>query len=139
MSIPFLACMVAAATFYHLPPRVLPSIQVVEGGQPNLIHHNANGSDDLGLMQVNTIWVGKLAHHADMKPEAVIDRLTTDPCFNVAASALIMRLYLAEAGGDLMTAIGYYHSHTPIRGMAYQHKVLAAAEVLFGPIENLSQ
>ena len=35
--------------------------------------------------------VGKLARHTDMKPEAVIDRLIGDPCFNVAASALIMR------------------------------------------------
>lgn len=32
MAIPFLACMVATAAFYHLPPRVLPAIQAVEGG-----------------------------------------------------------------------------------------------------------
>ena len=37
MAVPFLACMVAAAAWYHLPPRVLPSIQAVEGGRPGLV------------------------------------------------------------------------------------------------------
>ena len=46
MSIPSLACMAAAAAFYHLPPRVLPAIQAVEGGRPGLIQPNANGTGD---------------------------------------------------------------------------------------------
>jgi hypothetical protein len=132
MSIPFLACMAAAAAFYHLPPRVLPSIQAVEGGAPGLVQPAVNGTADLGLMQVNTIWIGPLARYAGM-PEAIVRvRLIEDACFNIAASAAIMRLYLTEAGGDLMTAIGYYHSHTPRFGAAYQQKVLAAAAGLFG-------
>jgi len=131
MSVPFLACMAAAAAFYHLPPRVLPSIQAVEGGKVGLVQINANRSADLGLMQVNTIWVEPLASLAHMDREAVIDRLLHDPCFNIAASAAIMRLYLTEAHGNLMAAIGYYHSHTPGRSAAYQDKILAAAAALF--------
>jgi hypothetical protein len=131
MSIPFLACMAAAAAFYHLPPRVLPSIQAVEGGTPGLIHPNANGSADLGLMQVNTIWVGPLARYAHMSQRAVTQRLIDDPCFNIAASAAIMRLYLTQAHNDLMVAIGYYHSHTPDLGSIYRQKVLTSAEALF--------
>jgi hypothetical protein len=42
-----------------------------------------------------------------------------------------MRTYLNEANGDLMLAIGYYHSHTPTRNQAYQAKVLASATRLF--------
>lgn len=132
MSIPFLACMAAAAAFYHLPPRVLPSIQAVEGGRPGFIHPNANGSADLGLMQVNTIWVGPLARYAHMSRQAVTQRLIYDPCFNIAASAAIMRLYLSQAHNDLMVAIGYYHSHAPDLGGIYQRQVLASAEALFG-------
>ena len=131
MSIPYLACMAAAAAFYHLPPRVLPSIQAVEGGRPGLIVPNLNGSVDLGLMQINSIWVEPLAHYVGMTKDRVADRLRDDPCFNIAASAAIMRVYLTEARGDLMTAIGYYHSHTQAFGAAYQRKVLAAAGVLF--------
>lgn len=131
MSIPFLACMVAAAAFYHLPPRVLPSIQAVEGGTVSLVQTNANGSADLGVMQINTVWVEPLATVTHMSKGAVADRLLHDPCFNIAAAAAIMRLYLTEADGDLMAAIGYYHSHTPALSAAYQDKVRAAADVLF--------
>jgi soluble lytic murein transglycosylase-like protein len=123
--------MAAAAAFYHLPPRVLPSIQTVEGGKVGLARINTNGTADLGLMQVNTIWVRPLADSAHMTPGVVVDHLLNDPCYNIAASAAIMRVYLTEAHGNLMAAIGYYHSHTPGLGAAYQDKVIAAATALF--------
>ncbi len=131
MSIPFLACMAAAAAFYHLPPRVLPAIQAVEGGRTGLVQQATNGTADLGLMQVNTIWIGPLARYANMTEAAARERLINDGCFNIAAAGAIMHLYLIEAGGDLLTAIGYYHSHTPQLRAAYQQKVLAAAVGLF--------
>ena len=131
MSVPFLACMAAAAAFYHLPPRVLPSIQAVEAGRIGLVQFNTNGSADLGVMQVNTIWVQPLAAFTHLSPQEVTDRLLHDPCFSIAASAAIMRLYLNEAHGNLMAAIGYYHSHSPGLGAAYQEKVIAAAGGLF--------
>ena len=125
--------MAAAAAFYHLPPRVLPSIHAVEGGTVGLVRFNSNGSADLGVMQVNTIWVAPLADFTRLNSPAVIERLLHDPCFNIAAAAAIMRLYLTEAHGNLMAAIGYYHSHTPGLGAAYQDKVIAAAGDLFRP------
>ncbi len=131
MSVPFIACMAAAAAFYHLPPRVLPSIHAVEGGKAGLVQQNANGTADLGLMQVNSIWIRPLARYARMSDEAVAERLVGDPCFNIAAAAAIMRVYLDEAHGNLMIAIGHYHSHTPELSDAYQQKVLDAAAALF--------
>jgi len=80
MPIPLLACMVATAAYYHLPPRV---------------------------------------------------RLTGDGCFNIAAAGAILRAYLDEAHGDLMTAVGYYHSHRPALHQAYRQRVLQAATILF--------
>jgi hypothetical protein len=131
MSVPFLACMAAAASFYHLPPRVLPSIQLVEGGRVGFVQMNDNGTADLGLMQVNTIWLQPLARTARMPPDHVADRLVHDGCFNIAAAAAIMRLYINESHGNLMQAIGYYHSHTPGLSLGYQDKVRAAAQLLF--------
>jgi hypothetical protein len=131
MSIPLLACMAGAAAFYHLPPRVLPSIQAVEGGAAGIVHPNSDGSQDLGIMQVNTSWVTKLAAVARITPESVRVRLIYDGCFNIAAAGAIMRTYLDEAQGDLMLAIGYYHSHTPSLNLEYQSKVLASAYRLF--------
>jgi hypothetical protein len=131
MPSPLLACMVAAAAFYHLPPRVLPSIQAVEGGRIGMIRPNHNGTADLGLMQVNTIWIKPIANYAHMPPGTVAVRLIDDGCFNVQVSAVIMRVYLNEVHGNLMAAIGHYHSHTPMLSLAYQERVLAAANALF--------
>ena len=131
MALPFLACMLATASFYHLPPRVLPSIQVVEAGRQGTISRNPDGSSDLGVMQVNTLWVPRIVAITGMTQEAVRSRLIADPCFNIAASGAIMRVYLNESRGDLLRAVGFYHSHTPNRATAYQIRVLSAATRLF--------
>jgi len=123
--------MAAAAAFYHLPPRILPSIQAVEGGQPGLVRMNSNQTADLGLMQVNTIWIKPLADYAHITQPVVLDLLKNDSCFNIAAAAAIMRSYLTEARGNLMVAVGFYHSHTPTLGQAYRQKVVAAAIAMF--------
>lgn len=131
MSVPFLTCMAAAAAFYHLPPRVLPSIQAVEGGRVGLARMNTNNTADLGVMQVNSIWIQPLAAYAHLPPDTVAVRLINDGCFNINASAAIMRIYLNEAHGNVLAAIGHYHSHTPALSAAYQQKVLSAAVTLF--------
>jgi hypothetical protein len=131
MSVPFLACMALTASFYHLPPRVLPSIQAVEGGQIGTIHPNADGTQDLGVMQVNSRWIAPIAHYVRMTEQAVALRLLNDSCFNIAAAGLILRTYLNEAHGNLMQAVGYYNSHTPTHGLVYRTKVINAALKLF--------
>lgn len=132
MAAPYLACMAMVASFYQLPPRVLPSIHLVEGGRPGMVSPNTNGSSDLGVMQVNTIWIEPLAQRMRLSPEVVRDRLIHDACFNIAAAAAILRLHLDESGGNLMRAIGNYHSRTVLRHRAYQFKVLRAARKLYG-------
>ena len=133
MAVPFLACMALVASVYHLPPRVLPSIQAVEGGVVGNVSHNTDGSDDLGVMQVNTLWLAPLGRVARLPVPEVKRRLINDACFNIAAAGAIMRAYLDETHGDLMLAVGNYHSHTHARNRTYQSKVVAAAGRLFGP------
>jgi hypothetical protein len=132
MAIPFLACMAATAAFYHLPPRVLPAIQAVEGGRVGVVHVNTDGTEDLGVMQVNTRWIKILSATVEASAEATRARLIQDACFNIAASGAILRTYLNEAEGDLMLAVGYYHSHTPVIRQAYLARVMRSAAALFG-------
>jgi hypothetical protein len=132
MAVPYLACMAAVAAFYHLPPRVLPAIQAVEGGRPGLIHPNSNGTADLGVMQVNTIWVTPLATSNRMDRQVVAVRLIDDPCFNIAAAGAILRAYRREAGGNLGIAVEYYHSHTLQLSEPYLARVIQSARMLFG-------
>ncbi len=123
--------MALVASFYGLPPRALPAIQAVEGGAPGIVHHDSNGTDDLGVMQVNTIWIEPLARVTRLTPEDVRTRLIDDACFNIAAAGAILRAYLGLTH-NLMTAIGDYHSRTPLLNETYQQEVLAAARRLFG-------
>ena len=132
MPVPYLACMLAVSQFYHLPPRVLPSIQAVEAGRPGIVSFNTNGTGDLGVMQVNSTWVPRLAASWGLTPREVAERLIRDPCFNVVSAGAIMRIYLDEAHGDVVRAVGYYHSHTPELADDYEIKVIRASVVLFG-------
>ncbi len=132
MAIPFLVCMAATAAFYQLPPRVLPAIQVVESGRVGSVSHNRDGSDDLGVMQVNTLWLPALSQASRLPVPVVRARLVDEPCFSIAAAGAIMRTYLIETKGDLMQAVGDYHSHTPALNQSYQISVRGAAGRLFG-------
>ena len=131
MTVPYLACMALVAQVYSLPPRVLPSIQAVEGGGPGVQHINLNGSTDLGVMQVNTAWLPALSRYTRLDPTEVRNRLLYRPCFNIAAAGLILRTYLDETRGELMQAIGDYHSHTPLLNQSYQLKVRQSAAAMF--------
>jgi hypothetical protein len=131
MPVPFIACMLLTASVYHLPPRVLPAILAVEGGRPGSVHLNKDQSEDLGVMQINTLWIAPLARVAALPQAVVRDRLVNDACFNIAASGLIMRTYLHETNNDIMLAIGNYHSHTPVLNQGYQVKVMDAARTMF--------
>ena len=134
MAVPYLACMALVASIYHLPPRVLPAIQAVEGGAVGTVSRNANGTEDHGVMQINTIWLRPLAGYTGLPVDTVRERLTNEPCFNIAAAGAIMGLYLRETNGDVMRAVGNYHSHTPVHHTAYLTKVLASATRMFaGP------
>jgi hypothetical protein len=123
--------MALVAQIYTLPPRVLPAIQHVEGGQPGLVRTNTNGSQDLGIMQINTIWLPYLSTYSRRSQANVRDNLLTNACFNIAAAGLIMRIYLDETAGDLLRAVGNYHSHTTTLNQGYQAKVLRSATLLF--------
>jgi hypothetical protein len=131
--IPYLACMMTVASVAHLPPRVLPVIQHIEGGAPGMVRPDRNGSADLGVMQVNTIWVNAIAARAHLPPRVAEAKLIGDPCFNIAAAGLILRLYLNQNGGALLPSIGDYHSHTLVLNRAYTLRAEAEARTLFGP------
>ncbi|MBS1089579.1 lytic transglycosylase domain-containing protein [Gluconobacter wancherniae] len=131
MSATLLACMMASALHYHLPPRVLPSIQRVEGVATGSVHNNTDGSVDMGLMQINSRWILPIAKMTHLQPAQVAARLTLEPCFNIAAAAMILRTALNRNAGNMLRAIGDYHSRTPLLNMAYQQKVIAAASSMY--------
>ncbi len=137
--IPYLKCMLMVASLAGLPPRVLPVIQSIEGGAPGMVRPDPNGTADLGVMQVNTIWIPVLAARAGLPQSITAQRLVNDPCFNIAASALILRTYLTETHGALLPALGDYHSHTQALNLAYTALAERRARELFTQAAAQSQ
>ena len=82
-------------------------------------------------MQINTRWVQPLASYTRQPDVRVRARLISEPCYNIAAAGAILRSYLNDDRGDLMQAIGDYHSHTRELNLTYQSKVMQAATALF--------
>ena len=126
MSKVLVACIVLASQTYSVPPAVMVGILQVEGGKVGQeVGPNQNGSYDLGPMQINTLWVPKLAKHWGVSHDTARRWIRDDACTNMGVSAWILKRHLNETG-SLSKAIAYYHSRTPSLGYAYKSKVVAA-------------
>jgi hypothetical protein len=120
-------CLVAAGNAYGEPPAVLVILLNVEGGRLGGVSPNTNGTVDIGPMQVNNIWLPKLAEHWATTRQAAYLALRDNFCASVEAGAWILRMGLDEAHGDFLEGVGFYHSHDPDYRRAYLGSVLRQA------------
>jgi len=121
-------CLFMASNTYQVPAAVMIGIMQVEGGHIGQeAGPNADGSYDLGPMQVNTQWLLKLSQiwHVDKHTARVWVR--DNGCVNVHVAAWILRQKIADSG-SLYGGIAWYHSATPAVGYPYANKVVAALE-----------
>ncbi len=121
----FAMCLMLSAQTHDVPVAALIGIMSVEGGHVGQEVADTNGTADLGPMQVNTVWVPRLARIWNMDTKTVHDVVRDDACTNAEAAAWILRRSLDQAGGRLGMAISYYHSMTPTIGIPYAQKVIA--------------
>ena len=120
-------CIYAAASLCHEPPAVLLILLNVEGGTLGAVSRNTNGTVDIGPMQVNQLWVPKLADHWRADPQSTYIALRDNFCANVEAGAWILRQGLDRAHGDFWGGVGYYHSYDPVYQDSYLRSVLNQA------------
>ncbi|HEX7854749.1 MAG TPA: lytic transglycosylase domain-containing protein [Sphingobium sp.] len=83
---------------------------------------NSNGTHDLGPLQINSWWVGKIAQRLRQPPQNVHQWLRYDACFNAAAARWIF-LSGISVTHDYWKAIGVYHSPTEWRQTQYAASV----------------
>ncbi len=121
------ACLLVAADAHGLPPAMLVILLKVEGGTLGRVSQNTNDTVDIGPMQVNTIWVPKLAARWRTTPAAAFAALRDSLCANLEGGAWILRQALDEARGDFWRGVGLYHSHTTAYSDRYLRKVLDAS------------
>lgn len=123
-------CLTAAAAAHRLPPAVLVILLKVEGGTLGRVTRNTNDTVDIGPMQVNTIWVPKIAEHWRTTREAAFTALRDNLCANLEGGAWILRQAMDEARGDFWGGVAIYHSHNPVHQRRYLRGVLDASQRL---------
>jgi hypothetical protein len=93
---------------------------------------NKNGTHDLGPLQINSFWVPKLARITRRSQTLVRHWLIHDACFN-ANSARWIFLSGLSISEDYWSAIGVYHSPSPLRQRRYSRSVATKLTQRFGP------
>ena len=110
-------CFAQAGAKYAVSPVLLRAISQVESnGNPLARNLNRDGSEDLGLMQINSRWLQVLTRYG-------IDRQSLfDPCLNAHVGAWILSQNI-RAHGYRWEAIGAYNAANPAKRIDYAHRV----------------
>ena len=110
-------CFNEAGKMYQVPPMLLQSIAWVESRyNKNAKNHNTNGSVDMGVMQINSLWLEPLSEYGVQRKHLY------NACYNISVAAWILRKQINEVGYNWQ-AVAHYHSRTPDRGENYARKV----------------
>ncbi len=123
-------CLTEAAATHRLPPAMLVVLLNVEHGTLGRVSRNTNGTVDIGPMQVNTIWVPRIAAHWNTAPASAYAALRDNLCANLEGGAWILRQAMDETHGDVWGGVGIYHSHDPRHSAPYLRQVLKASLLL---------
>lgn len=111
------ACMEAASKKYSIHPYLLWAIAKTESSfDPRAMGKNTNGSQDIGLMQINSSWLPTLAKHGITR-----DKLL-DPCVSIDVGGWILAHNFKQFGQN-WRAVGAYNAKTEWKRVRYARKV----------------
>ena len=100
------SCFLNAGIRYRIDPLVLAAIAKKESNfNSNAINYNKNGSRDIGMMQINSMWLEKL------NGVGVSESDLYDPCINVFVGGWILN-GLIKVYGNNWKAVGAYNAGT---------------------------
>jgi len=118
-ALPAASCWQEAGQRYQVSPALLYAIARTESGlDPAALNRNRDGSTDIGLMQINSAWLAKLAQHG------ISERKLWEPCTNIHVGAWVLSQNIRKLG---MTweAVGAYNATTRTKRVRYAWKVYA--------------
>jgi len=111
------ACWDEAAVRYGVDSRLLYAIARVESNlDPSAVGRNRDGSRDIGLMQINSSWLPKLAGHG------ISEQRLFDACTSIEVGAWILAGNFRRMGYT-WEAVGAYNARNPLQRQAYARRV----------------
>ena len=114
-------CWQLAASRYHVDPLLLYAIAKVESNlNPNARNINGDGSQDIGLMQINSRHLPALARFGITE-----QHLLTQPCTSVMVGAWILAGFIQEMGYGWQAVGAYNAGGKPGRDERRTHYALA--------------
>lgn len=111
-------CINQAAIIYHVPAALILAVIKQENGRNGQAVKNTNGTYDYGVMQINDIWLPKIATYGYTKND-----IQYDACKNVLVGTWILGKSIVE-GDDIWRGVGNYHSHTLRHNLSYRTDIL---------------
>jgi len=112
-------CIDDAAMRHQVNPFVLRAIGWQESRlQSAALGHNRDGSVDLGAFQINSV------HLADLARYGIDARSLSDGCVSAYVAAWHYR-HQVDVYGNTWTAVGAYHSRTPVHNLRYANQIAA--------------
>ncbi|WP_240648277.1 lytic transglycosylase domain-containing protein [Pararobbsia silviterrae] len=100
-------CFMKAAVYQGVNPSILRAIAWYESkGDASAVTHNANGSIDVGQLQINSV------HFGDLAKQGVPHRALTDACVNIFVASWLLKQKMVKYG-NTWRAVGAYHSESP--------------------------
>lgn len=113
------ACVEEAASRYGVPAVMLRAIaQQESSNNARAWHLNADGTVDIGLMQINSRWIPRLRTHGIQAQDL------WDPCVSYMVGAWLLSDSFIRKGYNLQ-GLGAYHSPDPDRQRRYAREVLS--------------
>jgi soluble lytic murein transglycosylase-like protein len=114
------SCFRRASIRYDISQRLLEAIAHVESsGNPMAVNQNSNGSEDIGLMQINSFWLPKLEEYGITRQDLF------DPCVNIEVGAWILADNIHRHGYS-WEAVGAYNAASQDKRLKYARKVALA-------------
>jgi Transglycosylase SLT domain len=96
---------------------IILSVLKKEGGRNGSANKNKNGTIDYGVMQINSIWLPKIAAYGYTQND-----IQYDACKNVEVGTWILSQSIAD-GKTIWSGIGNYHSRTPDHNRIYRNGI----------------
>ena len=116
-ALPVQACWEDAAQRYQVSSALLYAIARTESGlNSQAVGRNRNGSRDIGLMQINSAWLPRLAAFG------IAERDLFEPCTNIHIGAWILAGNIYRLGYT-WEAVGAYNAASPALRRTYIEKV----------------